>query len=101
MELKGADSSQIPVTMESSELTDVEIPSSSSTEVGNLENVDAEYGKDPIEKRLTLTFKNLTVRVEASDQALGETLLSRVDPREWGRQLFRGRYDPARSRVSL
>lgn len=31
-------------------------------------------------KRLTLTFKNLTVRVAPTAEALGETLWSRVDP---------------------
>lgn len=34
-----------------------------------------------IQKRLTLTFKDVTVRVTASGVMLGETLLSRIDPR--------------------
>lgn len=33
-------------------------------------------------KRLTLSFKNVSVGVTAPDQALGETLWSRVDPRQ-------------------
>lgn len=45
---------------------------------------DAVSGRDAkgsVPKRLTLTFKDVTVRVMASGTMLGETLLSRVDPR--------------------
>ncbi|CAI4214022.1 unnamed protein product [Parascedosporium putredinis] len=37
-------------------------------------------GKDYIQKKLTLTFKSVTVLVKAAEEALGETLWSRVDP---------------------
>lgn len=55
--------------------------SSSDTDVGQ-ESVDQERGKDFIQKHLTLTFKDVSVRVTAPDEALGETLWSRVDPRQ-------------------
>lgn len=43
---------------------------------------DAEAGKtNGSQKRMTLTFKDVTVRVMASGAMLGETLFSRVDPR--------------------
>ncbi|KAL4875271.1 ABC-2 type transporter-domain-containing protein [Aspergillus karnatakaensis] len=51
----------------------MDTPSSSST-------LDLEQGSD-ITKRLTLTFKNVSVHVTAPDAALGETLLSVADPR--------------------
>ncbi|KAE8354612.1 ABC-2 type transporter-domain-containing protein [Aspergillus coremiiformis] len=44
--------------------------------------VDLERGGGGIRKRLTLTFRNLNVRVTAPDAALGETLLSYADPRQ-------------------
>jgi hypothetical protein len=43
--------------------------------------VDLEYGDSALRKRLTLTFRNLNIRVTAPDAALGETLLSYADPR--------------------
>lgn len=55
--------------------------SSSDTDVEQ-ESVDQERGKDFIQKHLTLTFKDVSVRVTAPDEALGETLWSRVDPRQ-------------------
>ncbi|CAK7222792.1 hypothetical protein SEUCBS140593_005023 [Sporothrix eucalyptigena] len=45
---------------------------------------DIEAGRNKngrVQKRLTLTFKDVTVRVMASGAMLGETLFSRVDPR--------------------
>lgn len=57
--------------------------SSSETDV-DLDNLDEETGKAHIQKRLSLTFQNVTVRVTAPDEALGETLWSRVDPRQLG-----------------
>lgn len=60
---------------------DAHFGSSSDTDV-EVENVDEERGKDHIQKRLTLTFQDVTVRVTAPDEALGETLWSRVDPRQ-------------------
>lgn len=45
-------------------------------------------------KRLTLTFKNLTVRVPPTGEALGETLWSRVDPTQIV-TFFRNRRAPA------
>lgn len=62
--------------------------SSSDTDV-EVENVDEERGKDHIQKRLALTFQDVTVRVTAPDEALGETLWSRVDPRQLA-GLFKG-----------
>ncbi|KAL3438203.1 ABC-2 type transporter-domain-containing protein [Aspergillus tetrazonus] len=44
--------------------------------------VDLEQGGSGILKRLTLTFRDLTVNVTAADAALGQTLLSVVDPRQ-------------------
>ena len=43
---------------------------------------DGDYKGNSPQKRLTLTFKDVTVKVTAPDQALGETLWSRVDPRQ-------------------
>ncbi|KAL4769136.1 ABC-2 type transporter-domain-containing protein [Aspergillus nidulans var. acristatus] len=44
--------------------------------------IDLEQGGSGISKRLTLTFRDLTVNVTAADEALGQTLLSVVDPRQ-------------------
>jgi len=55
----------------SSSDTDVEV--GEQQDVGNNE-------KDFIQKRLTLSFKSVTVLVKAPGEALGETLWSRVDP---------------------
>jgi ATP-binding cassette subfamily G (WHITE) protein 2 (SNQ2) len=44
--------------------------------------IDLEQGGSGILKRLTLTFRDLTVNVTAADAALGQTLLSVVDPRQ-------------------
>lgn len=44
---------------------------------------DPEQGqKTGIQKRLTLTFRHLNVRVTAPDAALGNTILSDADPRQ-------------------
>jgi len=57
--------------------------SASETDVeGHRVHPDEERGKDAVQKRLTLTFQGVTVRVTAPGEALGETLLSRVDPRQ-------------------
>ncbi|KAM0434008.1 hypothetical protein ACHAPT_003952 [Fusarium lateritium] len=69
--------------------------SSSDTDV-EVDNADEERGKDHIQKRLTLTFQDVTVRVTAPDEALGETLWSRVDPRQLG-GLFKGNNRPMRT----
>ncbi|KAJ5949763.1 hypothetical protein N7454_001347 [Penicillium verhagenii] len=55
----------------------METPSS-----GTATPVDVENGVDGIRKRLTITFRDLNVRVTAPDAALGSTLLSQVDPRQ-------------------
>ncbi|KAH7214361.1 ABC-2 type transporter-domain-containing protein [Fusarium oxysporum] len=68
---------------------------SSDTNV-DVENVDEERGKDFIQKRLTLTFQNVIVRVTAPDEALGETLWSWVDPRQLG-GLFKRTHRPKRT----
>lgn len=44
--------------------------------------VDVENGVGQIRKRLTVTFRELTVRVTAPDAALGRTLWSEIDPRQ-------------------
>ncbi|KAL4804144.1 ABC-2 type transporter-domain-containing protein [Aspergillus unguis] len=44
--------------------------------------IDLEQGGPGIGKRLTLTFRDLSVHVRAADAALGQTLLSVVDPRQ-------------------
>lgn len=72
------------------------IPSPSDTEV-EVENNDDGQGKDFIQKRLTLSFRNLTVRVMAADEALGETLWSRVDPTQL-KHLFTRNTQPMRVR---
>ncbi|KAG0159686.1 hypothetical protein PDIDSM_7209 [Penicillium digitatum] len=63
----------------------METPSS-----GTATPVDLELGDDQIRKRLTVTFRNLNVRVTAPDAALGSTLWSEVDPRQVGALLKRG-----------
>ena len=57
-------------------------PSNSETDVEvNHEFPDQERRKDDdFQKRLTLTFKNVTVNVTAPGEALGDTLLSWVNP---------------------
>lgn len=57
----------------------METPSS-----GTATPVDVEYGTSQIRKRLTVTFRDLTVQVTASDAALGDTLWSAADPRQLG-----------------
>ncbi|CAI7593159.1 unnamed protein product [Penicillium pancosmium] len=57
----------------------METPSS-----GTATPVDVEFGNSQIRKRLTVTFRDLTVRVTAPDAALGDTLWSEVDPRQLG-----------------
>lgn len=49
---------------------------------GTVTPVDVENGVNGIRKRLTITFRDLNVRVTAPDAALGSTLWSRVDPRQ-------------------
>ena len=55
----------------------METPSS-----GTATPVDVENGVDQIRKRLTITFRDLNVRVTAADAALGSTLWSEIDPRQ-------------------
>ena len=57
----------------------METPSS-----GTATPVDLENGDSQIRKRLTVTFRDLNVRVTAPDAALGDTLWSEVDPRQLG-----------------
>ncbi|RJE21547.1 ABC multidrug transporter [Aspergillus sclerotialis] len=57
---------------------------------------DIEKGESQIQKQLTLTFRNLNVRVTAPDAALGSTLWSEVDPRQLGK-LFKRRSSPQRT----
>ncbi|KAG2419095.1 hypothetical protein HFD88_002199 [Aspergillus terreus] len=45
--------------------------------------VDVEQGDSGVRKRLTLTFCNVNVHVTAPDAALGDTLLSVADPRQY------------------
>ncbi|KGO74104.1 CDR ABC transporter [Penicillium italicum] len=63
----------------------METPSS-----GTVTPVDLEQGDYQIRKRLTVTFRNLNVRVTAPDAALGSTLWSDIDPRQVGALLNRG-----------
>lgn len=65
---------------------------------------DVELGKnhneegptdDSIPKQLTLTFRDVTVKVKASEEALGPTLLSHVDPRQFLAP-FQGAKHPSR-----
>ncbi|KAJ5163927.1 uncharacterized protein N7500_005757 [Penicillium coprophilum] len=51
---------------------------------GTATPVDLEHGDSHIRKRLTVTFRDLNVRVTAPDAALGSTLWSEVDPRQVG-----------------
>lgn len=64
------------------------------------ENGEEEQRKDFIQKRLTLTFKDVTVHVKASDTALGETFWSRIDPRQLA-GLFKGNKHPKRVSNSI
>ena len=59
---------------------DYGIQSASDTDVEAQDLYDPRLVGSSVAKRLTLTFKNLTVRGTSSDAALGETLWSRVDP---------------------
>ena len=77
---------------------DLHLGSSSDTDV-EAEIADEERGKDFIQKRLTLTFQDVSVRVTAPDEALGETLWSRVDPRQL-KGLFGSNPRPRRVRNS-
>lgn len=63
----------------------METPSS-----GTATPVDLENGQGQIRKRLTVTFRNLNVRVTAPDAAFGSTLWSEVDPRQIGGLIKRG-----------
>ncbi|KAI2709365.1 hypothetical protein DTO039G3_53 [Penicillium roqueforti] len=63
----------------------METPSSGTTTP-----VDLEHGDDQIRKRLTVTFRDLNVRVTAPEAALGSTLWSEVDPRQIGALFKRG-----------
>ena len=62
--------------------TAVELSAAPSEKNVKSENGEASSDRDHIPKRLTLSFRNLTVRVTAPDEALGETLWSRADPRQ-------------------
>ncbi len=67
--------------------------SASKTDVeGHRVHPDEERGKDGVQKRLTLTFQDVTVRVTAPGEALGETLLSRVDPRRLSGRVHRANH---------
>ncbi|KAJ5835346.1 hypothetical protein N7447_001372 [Penicillium robsamsonii] len=57
---------------------------------GTATPVDLEHGDGQIRKQLTVTFRDLNVRVTAPDAALGSTLWSEVDPRQVGALLKRG-----------
>ncbi|KAM5381157.1 hypothetical protein ACJZ2D_003073 [Fusarium nematophilum] len=75
------DKGTLAETPESVQDREARFGSSSDTDV-EVDNVDEERGKDYIQKRLSLTFQGVTVRVTAPDEALGETLWSWVDPRQ-------------------
>jgi hypothetical protein len=53
----------------------MDTPSSSST-------IDLEQGGSGITKKLSLTWRDLSVHVTAPDAALGDTLWSVADPRQ-------------------
>ncbi len=74
--------------------------SASDTDVEvNRTFADEERDKaDAGQKRLTLTFNNVTVKVTASGEALGETLWSRANPSQL-RSLFGGGERPKRVRA--
>lgn len=61
----------------------MQTPSSGTATPVEVEPVDLENGVNQIRKRLTVTFRELTVRVTAPDAALGDTLWSEVDPRQF------------------
>ncbi|KAJ5344376.1 hypothetical protein MYU51_003039 [Penicillium brevicompactum] len=69
----------------------METPSS-----GTVTPVDLEGGEGQIRKRLTVTFRGLNVRVTAPDAALGDTLWSKMDPRQIG-GLFKHGGSPKRT----
>ncbi|KAJ9214471.1 hypothetical protein DTO166G4_3875 [Paecilomyces variotii] len=51
------------------------------TPSAGVSSTDIERQPDGIQKRLTVTFRDLSIRVTAPDAALGSTLLSAADPR--------------------
>lgn len=57
----------------------MDTPSSGTITPADLENAGYDAS---IRKRLTVTFRDLNVRVTAPDAALGSTLWSEVDPRQ-------------------
>ncbi len=76
------DAMKVVDTPEGTQTPRTQLGSASETEVENEnENVVPEIEKSASQKQLSLTFRDLTIRVTAPDEALGETLLSRVDPR--------------------
>lgn len=64
-------------------LVKVTLIASMDTPSSGTASVDVEQGANEIRKRLTLTFRDVTVRVTAPEAALGETLLSVADPRQY------------------
>lgn len=54
---------------------------------------------DGFQKRLTLTFKDVTVNVTAPGEALGETLWSRISPSQL-RSVFHKEKAPKRVKIS-
>ncbi|KAL4778651.1 ABC-2 type transporter-domain-containing protein [Aspergillus varians] len=58
--------------------------------------IDLEQGSSGIAKRLTITFRNLSVHVTAADSALGATMWSVADPRQL-LECFRGTERPKRT----
>lgn len=61
---------------------------------------DVDRNKDEgFQKRLTLTFKDVTVNVTAPGEALGETLWSRINPSQL-RSVFNKAKAPKRVKIS-
>jgi hypothetical protein len=55
--------------------------STSSSQTSSIKD-NVQRDETSVRKRLTLTFRNINVRVTAAEAALGNTILSEVDPRQ-------------------
>lgn len=69
------------------------------TPSAGVSSTDIERQPDGIQKRLTVTFRDLSIRVTAPDAALGSTLLSAADPRRL-LNLFQRNKQPKRVRIT-
>lgn len=72
--------------------------SETDVEANQAFEIDEQHKDEAAQKRLTLTFKHVTVNVTAPGEALGDTLLSWVNPSQL-LNVFRRSEDTKRVRV--